>query len=901
MEDAFIKAVQDAGGKITGDRRLLNVSFDDDSPGFWLDMLILIETVTKTMETAAADLYGYSLVLGRNLAETSQALEPLCRFFAGGIRGGGVFLDTMAAEKLLPYITVEEPEQWLETLGKGAEAAGTSRNWRSRAESFFRFDGIKVFIPTVKTGFFQWENILQTFRQEPQYSTLVIGPCFEKKQDDLFQCCASIAGNFPPLPIRFGTGTLTALIDTWSPRLYSPSDAAEEISELWEFLFRERLREEISGFIARKTSRFFRLLLNFYTTAARQANAVPIIILENIHLAEKIAVDIFIDSLTVIQKTQSLAILGTCSEQISDDQLKKWSTVFSRQYKINALDIPGSRPLELQGALPTDLWEISYAISLFGRYYPPFLFLRLFEEAGRNTVMISRALSFLVSLGVIDTPLDPRPWPENFCKQAEAVLGPRAEPVRKLVRDRLLAWVEQKKINPCFRLLLILADLGGIVALEDNLILKSIAADMVNGTTAGLEYARDIGVLEALAGTERAAAIRYILESTTALLSGNENEIRTAFRDPPPDYDMLPVLKGRILVNLSSLHLGQRNIDAALESIKEVILLGQGESNLSLAQAYRLFSLVSLSKKRTREAVDYLGFAVDHAERTGNYHEMGVSAYYSATVQFLTGNISGAIQLIRKAREQALAAACPEWADRSYFLEGRFAFETGQYKTALDIFVNIRNAPLGELSARKEQLLDAWAYRTRVYFQNPLSPKPLSGGYDADLFEVEAAYLAGNYQKAVELSSVLANPHMEENFLFTEQPDWRSGFSLCEYLYFSNGEIWDRMLSMYHSLALCHISPSGGEEALHNMQRILRDEKMSEMDPWDAVYFYAWYRILEQTGAGQVDMNTALTLAFKRLQRRASRIDDMETRRQFLSQPHWNRALNLAAKEFKSI
>jgi hypothetical protein len=47
------------------------------------------------------------------------------------------------------------------------------------------------------------------------------------------------------------------------------------------------------------------------------------------------------------------------------------------------------------------------------------------------------------------------------------------------------------------------------------------------------------------------------------------------------------------------------------------------------------------------------------------------------------------------------------------------------------------------------------------------------------------------------------------------------------------------MVSVYHSLALCRLSPSGGEEAVHAMQRILRDERLSELDPWDAFYFFA--------------------------------------------------------------
>jgi hypothetical protein len=109
------------------------------------------------------------------------------------------------------------------------------------------------------------------------------------------------------------------------------------------------------------------------------------------------------------------------------------------------------------------------------------------------------------------------------------------------------------------------------------------------------------------------------------------------------------------------------------------------------------------------------------------------------------------------------------------------------------------------------------------------------------------------------------------------------------------------MICVFHSLALCHLSARGGEEAVRNMQRILRNERLSEMDPCDAFYFYAWYRILERTGAEIVDMNTAVSMAFKRLQRRISRTDDAEMRHQYMNGPRWNRELSMAAKDFKLI
>ena len=936
LEDVVTRAVERAGGKIAGERRLLKASFDERSLGFWLDMLILIETVTRGMDAAAADIYGYSLVLGRNLfnaGEPPQTPEALCRFLAGGSRGGGVFLDRAAREGLSPYALVEEPKSWTRSWAAQRNAAHTGR---FRIGDFCRLDGLKDFsapnkapvhgaAPAAKRDHSLRESVIRSLTGERAHAerkekahnrngrrnTLILGPAFAGKREGLYQYRAGIAGDFPPLLIRFGSGGLNALTDAWSPPVRAMAAAgaadAEEINRIWELLFRERLRDELSPFIIKKARRFFILLLEFYTSAARRKGRAPVIVLENIHRAEQTASDLFIGAYAGIRNMPDLLVLGTgdepAHERLPEEALKKWEKVFHRMIRPAAREVPMPRLPEM----PEELWEIAYALSLFGRYFPASLFLRLFEEGGKNPAMVSRALSLLSVLGIIDTPEDCRPWMDDFAASAGAALGEHGERARALVRGRLLDWVEQKKLSPCFRFLLIIADLGGGKHLDDQLILKSISSDMINGTASGLERARNNGLLETIAGPERAIAVRYIVETTRALLAGDAGAIRAAFREPPPDCAAFPVLKARMLVNCSAWHLGQRDNAAALETVKEAIILSQGKNSLCLAQSYRLFSLVSLSKQQSGETIDYLGFAMENAEKFGDYQELGISAYYAAAAQFLFGNISRAIHLARKAREQALNSGCGEWADRACFLEGRLVFETGRYREALDIFESLRGDSLGEDTAagtpgaEKQRLLAAWAYRARVYFQNPLTPKPADGGQDADLFEVEAAYLAGNYHKTVELAGAFTSPRGEENFLYTEQPDWRSGFAQCELFYFSRGELWDRMICAYHSLALCRLSAAGGEEAMHNMQRILKNEQLSEMDPWDAFYFYAWYRVLEQTGAGQVDMNTAVSMAFKRLQRRASRIDDVEIRRQFLFQPRWNSALSLAAREFKLI
>jgi hypothetical protein len=92
----------------------------------------------------------------------------------------------------------------------------------------------------------------------------------------------------------------------------------------------------------------------------------------------------------------------------------------------------------------------------------------------------------------------------------------------------------------------------------------------------------------------------------------------------------------------------------------------------------------------------------------------------------------------------------------------------------------------------------------------------------------------------------------------------------------------------------------GKSEAMREIQQMIRNN-LPETDPNDAFYLYSYYRILKLNEEPDVDMNTTISLAFKRLQRRASRIEDNETKRAFLFTHYWNSALVSEAKEHKLI
>jgi tetratricopeptide (TPR) repeat protein len=478
-----------------------------------------------------------------------------------------------------------------------------------------------------------------------------------------------------------------------------------------------------------------------------------------------------------------------------------------------------------------------------------------------------------------------------------------------MVSGLILAWVKKGSLRPCYNLLKVLADLGGEGS--DTLVLNSITGDVINNTYREIEEDIRNNCFVQVVGPEYFAAILYIFTTLRALIHRGEDDIREAFLQPVPETSLVPEYKAHILSNLAGFNLGIHDIAAAQESIKESLILSQAQQDKRrLVQAYRLFSLINICRLQVREAIEYSDFAIESAERSGCFDELSIAMYYAAGIHLLSGNLSKAERLIRRADECASITGRIEWADRSRFLLGRFRFEAGYYQEARDIFTGLLEQEIPGASKNREVVLRAWVYRSRIFSnQHPGSLADISGAGSPDprLFEIEAAYYAGEYRQTVDLADdfhIYLSDLPEDRFIFIEQPDWWSGFAQCEMLLFSPKDLFTRLSSTYRALALAKLSAgdsSAGEMALDTMRRVIREEGRPQMDLNDVFYYYSHYCVLQETSAVEVDMDTAVSIAFKRLQSRASHIDDIKTKQAYLSLNYWNNALGQAAKARRLI
>jgi tetratricopeptide (TPR) repeat protein len=910
LEDTVASSAVSAGGVVENGRKVLGASFDENSIGFWLDMVIFLEKACAALEKAVPELYGYALVLGRDITEA--AAQKLCRLSAekDNRELSGIWCSEEITDALEFYVVFGR------LLG----------NKNGSIEGFRGIRGFKSFESYGKK-FPHRERIKKALSLDRRKKTLLLGPEFSGIKDGIYHYCISLRGDVPPLVIRFGSGAhaFVCFVDAYTPELRSfiaravpaalSGEELKKLDDLHGRLFRERLRDEWPPGTMAQCRFFVRSLLASYIAAAGILAQKAVLILEDLSLANESAgvfVGAYFSILSSIRNEKGKErILVFGADNLLEERIKDWEGVFDKILKFTPEDSSNENLLSesfwenQRESLPNDILEFSYCISIFARYFPVCLFPQLFEEIAINPDMYNRVLQMLSAMGVSVFETRSINLLNNLSEE-------RMEKVHSKVRSLILSWVLSGKLRPCFNLLRILFELGGNAG--DVLVLKSIKADVQSGTWKGIEQAITEECFASIVGSGNAPLLAYIYKTLKALVWGRSDEIRQAFQEAVPSVttaDVAPCYIGyqaQMQTNLTSFYIGSREINAASETVRGALLLNRDLKD-DKVPAYRLFSVLNLSRQRIDDAMEYISFALEQAEKAGQQEEIFLACYFASSINLLKGNLSKSLRLAAKAEETAFSIEYVNWGMRAKFLRARLHFEIGRYNEALDIFKSIPS----ESGTDMERTVEAWIYRTKN-FLNPFSALRENAeisGADAKIFEIEAAYFFSDYKRAETLaeeflSSAIPPP---DNFFFTEQPDWRSGFTQCEYMFQSDEKPGTRLVQIYRSMAQCalNLSVETRKEILGRMQRFMRDELLPDTDPSDTVYFYAWYRMLtdslnrKDSPATQVDVNTVVSMAFKRLQRRASKIDDAEIKQAFLSLPRWNNALYQAAREHRLI
>jgi tetratricopeptide (TPR) repeat protein len=339
--------------------------------------------------------------------------------------------------------------------------------------------------------------------------------------------------------------------------------------------------------------------------------------------------------------------------------------------------------------------------------------------------------------------------------------------------------------------------------------------------------------------------------------------------------------------------------------------------------------------------MDYFSFSIESGEKEGLPPELVLNLYFASDIQFIYGNLSNALRLIDRAIETSRGSGRTGTMERALFQKGRFLFEIGCYTEALDIFANLQKnggktyQDEGAAARYKGAIVDAWVFRCKTFLalieqettpafsklstlsipgieaDNAKSTSADTGAFfnkDLVLFQLENRCLAGDFAGALEIAGqFLDREDSGGHFLYLEQPDWTSGFTTGEILLEKGLPFWKKQVAFWQQFARLMNGIVNGDAWQGAWEETIRPA-MKEMLPVEplstpvcVMYHYLYFYSMHQASGDDVEKNTALSLAFKQLQIRASRIDDLEIKRVYNSKQFWNARLFTLARENRLI
>jgi hypothetical protein len=868
--------LEKTGAKARLERRALRAELDDNKVGFALDLAILIENIQTFMKSKEDSLYGYTCVL------LSQDNEPV-------YVPPGIWTDENVAALLKP-----SEDTGLATFGEHFNARGENGQCRLCCMKAAGLGVLPVNNAVKAEGLDQAiDQFLSRSMPKGSSNCLVIAPACPEIRRGLRRYAKELNPRSEPLKICFGAGGkgISCFADSLSQLNLKAAEGkpeAAQLKKLAEIIAAERFRDEYSPYLLERTARFLELLLENYAQTLNSGRGI--VLLENLDEASKDTTGIFTQVYARLPCRGALRVMGYAG---NEETAKSWSKLFEAVVNLPANLIMQSR-MAVRPSLHPALIEMAYTFNLLRDSFPVELFAQLFTQTGRNVELVTKSLAWFLENHVIECPEDPEPDVKQTPK--------RLELVNSFVKGRILAAAEAKKFHPCFRLLQVLAKLSGESAankdkeVSDGLILDAITSDVNNNTCQAIEDSLASGTFASIVGRERAPCLRSLYAANRALVHGDEKAVHQVFATETGVGDC-PAYESRMLLLQATYKLSVHDTAKALATVKQALMLAQ-HSGRDLAASYRLFSLANVCRERLSEANDYFNFALENADKTNDVAELALCAFYAASAQYLYGNISLAQRLALRAAEAASDGGRFSWANRARFFYGRLLFETGMVKEALEIFEGLSKIT----GAKAQAMIEAWIFRCDVYLgaAHPRNPERLST--DCALFKLEAALMGESKSFSENMMLEAEHTVSSDDFLLIEQPDWRSGFSQVELLYIRPQVFYSRLYSVYQALSLANQGGGSFNSKAHEMiSSMLREDGAPRIDPHDSFYYYADYLVLSKTGASEVDKSTALSMAFNRLQTRATRIDDKVVKMNYLHTQRTNAALLEEAKNHKLL
>jgi tetratricopeptide (TPR) repeat protein len=302
-----------------------------------------------------------------------------------------------------------------------------------------------------------------------------------------------------------------------------------------------------------------------------------------------------------------------------------------------------------------------------------------------------------------------------------------------------------------------------------------------------------------------------------------------------------------------------------------------------------------LAGGRLEEAGEYFGF-VARSPACDAFPRVRASAL-AAVSRYLLGYFTASVRLADEAIEVAAAAGRREWQAFMLFLRARQQFDVGQFDEAILGLERLLCFARVYGMQRASGVAAAWMGRCLCHAGRASQAAGLwarvGESSEARFFRAEGLFLQGQVGPALDLLAPVdvgrRRPVMDPG----ERVSWESGFASveerCVALRRSGGTVL-RLLRAFRA----YLTGLDGrpEQAMRELYRITREERVSDLDPYLPLYNY-WYAatLPEEGGEGTDHKLTILNRAMKHLQQRSSRIENARDRFHLMTSNYWNARL----------
>ncbi|AEJ19250.1 tetratricopeptide repeat protein [Gracilinema caldarium] len=516
----------------------------------------------------------------------------------------------------------------------------------------------------------------------------------------------------------------------------------------------------------------------------------------------------------------------------------------------------------------------------------------LFEVFNKTGIFPVGAADFIISSGT-------ESMLTNYLQEKDSHL------VNSIVQERLRESVSKHELLPSMGLLVCYIGVEGNA--DPDFILDCIIHDLQNDYFVELDRSIQSERLIQLIGNELFPALYYILITDHLVTTGSPQDLLNAVHNTVPSTISNNRIKAFCHINAALLNLVSGDLGVASENIKTALLLLQDYKNKQgLEKVFRIFGLLKLAQHNIEDSIEYLTFALDSAQECANTCERAYSSYYISVAYFLQGNFPRAIFFINMAIQLFHNLDNQQWEEKSLFLLGRLQFSLGNYEKALEAFDLIHGVDIASL----------WRLRATLYASigNTIAMKRIAESYATlhiqdPMLEIELHFFLGNYEACSRRCDAMLMSEPVSLLRVTEQVDWTDGYAQIESLLFPRRDFLYRHAICFRALSQSTLYPEDRTiiamlDKLINDLKPINNSGMYEsggyeariFDPYDVFYYTCYYLVLQRLDSTEIDRATALSSAFKRLQKRASRIEDAEIRRHYLTANYWNGLLSSAAK-----